>query len=180
VRSATIARLVLGLAAVAALAGCGGSPATSSASPSPSSKSAVHISNVDACSLVTTDQAVAAFGGTFQSSGGSGICTYASTDGTTSMLLFANVLQDENAANSVKPEQLASSYNGAYGISNAKTLSGAGYKAVEYTLTSGGEAGTMVFIFKANVVLMMVVQPAPKDTTKLEVLVKIAADGLHA
>ena len=184
---AGVVRLFLVSTAVAVLAaGCGESGGTSSTSsptpspsPSPTPTPAVHIAAVDACALVSAAAAATAFGGTFQSSGGSGICTYSGSNGTT-MVIFGEVLPDSSTADAVQPQQLAASFNGAYTISNSKALPGTGDKAIEYTASSNGQTGTVIFIFKANVVLMMIVQPAPTDTTSFESLAKAAADGLHA
>lgn len=107
------------------------------------------------------------------------MCTYASADGTQSLLVFGEVLPDASAAAQVQPDQLAQQYNAAYGITNAKTLSGVGDKAVEYSLNSGAQTGTIIFIFKSNVVLMLILQPTPSDTSGLEKLAKAAADNLH-
>lgn len=185
---APIARLALALAAVEILAGsCGSSSNTPQApvaqktqSPSSSSTSEIHISSIDACGLATADALTKVLGAGYQSSGASGMCTYTAANGNTSLLLFGEVLPDKTAADAVQPQQLAASFNPAYGITNAKTLSNIGDKAVEYTISSSGQTGTVIFAFKANVVLMMILVPAPSDTTNVESLAKGAVDAMHA
>jgi hypothetical protein len=181
---AALRYFVVVLSAIA-LAACGGSSNNSSTSGStspsvsPSSSSGPHIATIDACSVVTADLAKQDLGVDFQGSGASTVCTYASADGTKSLLVFGEVLPDASAAAQVQPEQLAQQFNSAFGVTNAKTLSGIGDKAVEYSLTSGGQSGTIIFIFKSNVVLMLILEPTPNDTSGFEKLAKAAADNLH-
>jgi hypothetical protein len=115
----------------------------------------------------------------FQGSGASTVCTYSSADGTQSLLVFGEVLPDASAAAQVQPDQLAQQFNSAYGVTNGKTLSGIGDKAVEYSLTSGGQSGTIIFILKSNIVLLLVLEPTPSDTSGFEKLAKAAADNIH-
>lgn len=129
--------------------------------------------------MVTGDLAKQDLGTDFQGSGASTVCTYASSDGTKQLLVFGEVLPDASTAAQVQPQQLAQSFNSAYGVTNAKTLSGIGDKAVEYSLNSGGQGGTIIFIFKANVVLMLILEPTPSDTSGFEKLAKAAADNIH-
>lgn len=129
--------------------------------------------------MVTADLAKLDLGVDFQGQGASTVCTYATADGTKQLLVFGEVLPDASAAAQVQPEQLAQQFNAAYGVTNAKTLSGIGDKAVEYSLTSSGQSGTSIFIFKANVVLMLILTPSPSDTSGFEKLAKAAADNLH-
>jgi stage V sporulation protein SpoVS len=91
-------------------------------------------------------------------------------------VIFAQVYPDSTTATAVSPEQIAAALNGAYGVSNAKPVSGIGDKAVEYTLT-GAQAGTVIFVFKSNVVLVIVVTPAPSSTA-IEGLARTAAGRL--
>jgi hypothetical protein len=129
--------------------------------------------------VVTADVAQQDLGVAFQGSGASTVCTYSSADGTKTLLVFGEVLPDASAAAQVQPDQLAQSFNSAYGITNAKTLNGIGDKAVEYSLASGGQTGTIIFIFKSNVVLMLILEPTPSDTSGFEKLAKTAADNLR-
>jgi hypothetical protein len=128
---------------------------------------------------VTGDLAQQDLGVAFQGSGASTVCTYASADGSQSLLVFGEVLPDASAAAQVQPNQLAQSFNSAYGITNSKPLNGIGDKAVEYSLSSGGQTGTIIFIFKSNVVMMLILEPTPTDTSGFEKLAKDAANNLH-
>ncbi len=109
-----------------------------------------------------------------------GACIYASADGTTTVFVIAQAYADATSAGSVSPEQLAAALNGAYGIANAKPVSGIGDKAIEYTVTSAasGSTGAVIFVFKSNVVLMIAISPLA-DTKKLEDLARTAVGNLH-
>jgi hypothetical protein len=128
---------------------------------------------------VTADLAKQDLGVDFQGSGASTVCSYASSDGSKQLLVFGEVLPDATAAQQVQPNQLAQQFNAAYGVTNEKTLNGIGDKAVEYSLNSGGQSGTVIFIFKSNVVLMLILEPTPSDTSGFEKLAKDSADNLH-
>jgi hypothetical protein len=166
---------------------CGSSSPSSKAaatpSPTPTPK-ATTISNVDACKLVTADSASTATGVTVSNLGagapGTGACIYGSADGTTTVFVIAEAYPDATAANAVSPEQLAGALNGAYGIANAKTISGIGDKAVEYTTTSAasGTTGAVIFVFKSNVVIVIAISPLT-DPKKLEDLARAAVGNLH-
>ena len=106
-----------------------------------------------------------------------GACFYSSTDGSTSVLVFAQVYPDASSAAAVSPETMAASLNGAYGIANAKVVNGIGDKAVEYSSTSSGGNGAVIFVFKSNVVMFIALTPAP-DTTGVEKLATIAVGKL--
>jgi hypothetical protein len=93
------------------------------------------------------------------------------------VVIFAQVYPDSTTAASVSPEQIAAALNGAYGVANAKPVSGIGDKAIEYTLT-GAQNGTVIFVFKSNVVLMIVVTPTPSNSTAVEGLARTAAGRL--
>lgn len=129
--------------------------------------------------VVTSDLAKQDLGADFQGSGASTVCTYASTDGTKQLLVFGEVLPDASSAQQVQPNQLASGFNTSYGLTNAKQLDGVGDKAVEATLNASGQTGTIIFIFKSNVVMMLILEPAPADTSGFEKLAKDAANNLH-
>jgi hypothetical protein len=169
------------------VAACGSSPSSSNSaatpSPTPTPK-ATTISSVDACTLVTAADASTASGVTVTSlaSGAQipGACIYSSSDGTTNVIVIAQAYADATSADAVSPEQLAATLNGAYGITNAKTVSGIGDKAVEYTVSSqaAGSTGTVIFVFKSNVVIMIAISPL-SDTTKLEDLARTAIGKLH-
>jgi hypothetical protein len=184
------AMTVGGLIAVVALCGlmigaCGSSSSSSKASvtptPTPTQK---QISNVDACMLVTAADATTAAGVTVSnlSAGAavSGACIYVSADGSATVFVIAQAYADASSANSVSPEQLAAALNGAYGIANAKPVTGIGDKAVEYTVTSSASnsTGAVIFVFKSNVVMMIAISPLA-DTKQLEDLARKAVANLH-
>jgi hypothetical protein len=54
--------------------------------------------------------------------------------------------------------------NGAYGIANAKAVSGIGDKAVEYSATASSGNGIVIFVFKSNVVFMIALTPSTNST----------------
>jgi hypothetical protein len=176
-----IARVTL-LAVCLLMAACGGSASSSSnsstgATPSPT-KSA-HVNSVDACTLVTASEASTAAGSTVTnlsaSAGGQtpGICIYGNSDSSASVFVFAQVYPDETTADSISPEQIAAVLNGQMGVTNAKVVHGIGDKAFEYTATSTSGGGIAIFVFKANVVLMIVVSPTT-DSAKVEALARTA------
>ncbi len=132
---------------------------------------------------MTADNASTATGVTVTNLGagapGTGACIYASADGTTTVFVIAEAYPDASSANAVSPEQLAAALNGAYGIANAKTVSGIGDKAVEYTTKSAasGTTGAVIFVFKSNVVIVISISPLT-DTKKLEDLARTAVGNL--
>jgi hypothetical protein len=164
--------------------GSSNSPSASSSgshSPSPSSQATL-ISNVDACKLVTASDASTAAGATVTNFGGAGAtatgaCIYASSDGTASVIVFAQAYPDSTAAEAVSPEQIAASINNGAGVANAKAVSGIGDKAVEYSTTAAGGNGSVIFVFKSNVVLMIAITPSPSSNA-LEQLARTAVGRL--
>ena len=163
--------------------GSSNSPSGSSSSPTPSpTPTAALISKVDACALVTASEASSAAGATVVSFGGTGAtptgaCIYASSDGTASVIVFAQAYPDTTTAQAVSPEQIAAAINNGAGVTNAKAVSGIGDKAVEYSTTAAGGNGSVIFVFKSNVVLMIAVTPAPSSTA-LEQLARNAVGKL--
>jgi hypothetical protein len=129
------------------------------------------ISKVDACTLVTAAEASSASGSTLANLAGAsgvvvpGACIYSSSDGAASVLVYAQAYPDASSANAVSPAQIAAAINGGYGVANAKAVSGIGDKAVEYSTTTAGGNGTVIFVFKANVVVMIAVTPATSSST---------------
>jgi hypothetical protein len=177
-----------GLIALLAAAGlfvgaCGStSPSsTSSASPSPTPTPKVTlITSVNACTLVAAADASTAAGTTVSNLAGTsvpGACIYGSSDGATTVVVFAQAYADVGSANAVSPEQMAAALNGAYGIANAKVVSGIGDKAVEYSLTGAASGGVVIFVFKSNVVIMIAVSPAA-DPSAVEQLARTAVGRL--
>jgi hypothetical protein len=106
-----------------------------------------------------------------------GACFYATADGSTSVLVFAQTYPDAASAAAVSPETMAAALNGAVGIANATVVNGIGDKAVEYTSTSSAGNGAVIFVFKSNVVMFIALTPA-KDTTGIEKLATIAVGKL--
>lgn len=178
-------------AAVIVLAACGGSSNTSSssssaASPSPSPTKAAQIASVDACKLVTQADASTAVGANVTNlaaaNGGAvqlpGLCYYGSSDGSASVVVYAQVYPDTSAAQNVSPEQIAASINASAGnVMNAKPVSGIGDKAVEYTTGSANNAGYAIFIFKSNAIILIAVTPLT-DPSVIENLGKTAVSRL--
>ena len=179
----------IALAAVAGLllAACGSSssPSASSSSPSHSSSPTPKlITSVDACTLVTATEASAAAGTTVANLGGAsgvqvpGACFYGSSDGRTTVLVFAQAYPDAASAAAVSPEQIAAAINvSGAGVAYAKPVSGIGDKAIEYSATNAGAEGIVIFVFKSNVVLMIAVTPTTSSTA-IEQLAKTAAGRL--
>jgi len=176
-----IARVIV-LAFCLLLAACGGSATStsnSSAGVTPSPTQAARVNSVDACTLVTAAEASAAAGSTVTNlsagAGGQtpGICVYGSSDSSASVFVFAQVYPDATTADSISPEQMAAVLNGQMGVANAKVVTGIGDKAFEYTATSSAGGGIAIFVFKANVVLMIAVSPTT-DSTKVEALARTA------
>ena len=181
-------RVTVALVATALLAACGGSSSSSSSStPKPShspspSPSPVRIATVDACALASANDASTAAGATLTQipTGAAGaqasICVFGNTAGNsqTAVLIIASVYPDERTADAVDVQQLAAAFGGQFGItgvSNAKVVTGIGDKAVEYTATSTSGGGMGMFVFKANVVMFIIVSPA-SDSTKIETLAR--------
>ena len=181
-----IGTIALVAAAGLLIGACGSSnsPSASSSgshSPSPSSQATL-ISNVDACKLVTASDASTAAGATVTNFGGAGAtptgaCIYASSDGTASVIVFAQAYPDSTSAEAVSPAQIAAAINNGAGVTNAKAVTGIGDKAVEYSTTAGGGNGSVIFVFKSNVVMMIAVTPAPSSTA-LEQLARNAVGKL--
>ncbi len=175
------------ISTVVLLGGCGSSgsssPSPSAPTPSPTPSKAPQISSADACKLVTADDASAAVGTAVSNLATSagvpfpGACIYGRSDGKASVFVYAQVYPDSSAALAAAPEQLAATLGGAYGVANAKAVSGIGDKAVEYTGTSAAGIGIVIFVFKSNVVMMLAVTPSPGPTA-VEHLATIAVGRL--
>ena len=166
---------------------CGGSSNTSSSSshssPTPTPTKEAAFSNVDACKLVTAADASTAVGTTVANAAGAaafpGACFYTSSDGTTSVLVFAQAEASATAAQNMDPNQITAAFAGVYGIKNAHAVSGIGDKAFEYTATSSqsNSNGIAIFVFKANVLIFIVMSPST-DSAKIETLAKTAVSRL--
>jgi hypothetical protein len=176
------------------VAACGGSSGTSNSSgstpsPSPTPTKGPAVASIDACKLVaeadastavgTPVQNLAASGGGFQYPGA---CIYGKSDGSATVFVFGQVYPDSSAADTATPEQMAAAFQSMFGISNAKAVSGIGDKAVEYTVSSssnGGSPGMAIFVFKWNVILVIMGTPI-SDSTKIEALARTAVGNLHS
>jgi hypothetical protein len=162
---------------------CGSSNASSKASVTPSPPKAKLITSVDACTLVTAADASAATGVTVTDIGAAsgaqtaGSCLYGSADFTTSVIVVAQVYPSASSAASISPEKLAAALKGVNASGTAKIVTGIGDKAVEYTFTSSGSGGTMIFVFKSNVVITIIITPST-DPTAVESLARTAVSRL--
>jgi hypothetical protein len=181
IRHAGVAALAV--SALLAAGGCGSSPSSSTTSPTPSpSPSPKLITSVDACTLVTASDASTATGATLTnpSAGGGavpGACFYASSDGKTFVIVYAQSLPDATAAQGFSPDAIAAALTSGSGLTNPKILTGIGDKAVEYTINSSGSTGNLIFVAKANVVMMIVITPSTSSTA-IENLAKSAVGHL--
>jgi hypothetical protein len=106
-----------------------------------------------------------------------GACLYGSSDSATSVVVYAQAYPDASSAQAVSPEQIAAAINSGSGVANAKAVSGIGDKAVEYSMTTAGGNGSVIFVFKANVVLMIAVTPSVSSTA-IEQLARTAVGRL--
>ena len=141
------------------------------------------ITSVDACTLVTATDASTAAGTAVTNMGASsgvqvpGACFYASADGKSTVIVYAQTYPDATTAQSVSPEQIAAGINlGGAGVASAKPVTGIGDKAVEYSVTSTGSEGTAIFVFKSNVLILIAVSPA--SSTAVEQLARTAVGRL--
>jgi len=180
---------VVALAAVA-ISACGGpssgSTSSSQSTPTPAKQASKNLTLPDICTLVTTDDAAKIWNVdktqvmNMGSAAGAGLCIYGNQaspqDG---LLVIGQSYPDATSAQAVQPEQLAAIYSRLYGISNAKSVSGIGDKAFEYTTTSAatGSSGAAIFVFKANILIMIILSPA-SDTSGVESLARTALSRL--
>jgi 2-oxoisovalerate dehydrogenase E2 component (dihydrolipoyl transacylase) len=120
---------------------------------------------VQACSLVTADDASSATAKTLTQGSEAavpGACFYASADGKTDVIVFAQVYADASAAQAVSIDQIAAALTGAgNGLGTATVVSGIGDKALEYSVSSSGSTGLIIIVFKSNVLLMIAMLPTP-------------------
>ena len=177
----TLAALAVAAALTVACGGGSTSNSSTKSSPSPS-QTALITGTIDACTLVNASDASTATGITMASLGagsGTGVCIYAGqTDSTSaSVLVYAQAYPDTTTADSVSPDQMAAAFKGQFGITNAKSVTGIGDKAFEYTSTSPGGSGVVIFVFKSNVVMFIAVSPTT-DSTKVEALARVAVGNL--
>lgn len=176
------------LAAVLLAAACGSSSQTSSGStptPTPPSNKALHVATVDACTLVTADEASAAVGSPLTNLAATspvqipGACIYGASGSSSTVVVYAQVYPDATAANAVQPDQVAAALAGQVGVTNAHSVNGIGDKAFEYTATGTAGGGVAIFVFKYNVVMMLLVDPTTNSAT-VEQLARTAVGRLVA
>ena len=182
IRALAAKAIPVAVAALAAVAcGSGSSSVAGSATPTPTPTKSALIAKANACTLVTATDASSATGVTVTSllAAGAvpGACFYSSSDGTTSVIVFAQVYADSSTANGIAPGQMAAALNSAYGVGNAKSVSGIGDKALEYSVTGSGSNGTVIFVYKSNVVIMIIVTPSATSTA-VETMAKLAVGRL--
>ena len=183
-------RSLIGVAVVLLMVACGSSGSNANAShrssPTPSHAGLI-TSAIDACKLVSATDASSATGVTMQAfgqTGGAPVCIYAGqkADGTSvSVFVYAQTYSDTKTADAVSPDQVAAAFKGQFGVSDAKSVSGIGDKAFEYTATAtsgaANSSGVVIFVFKANVVLLVAVTPTT-DQSKAEGLARVAVGNL--
>jgi hypothetical protein len=184
--SVVLAAMVLAGLLIGACGGSSNSSSTSSEkSPTPSpSKAATY--SVDACKLVTQDDASAIAGGApvtnLATSGGAsfpGACVYGSSDQNkpATVFVYGQAFADATSAKAAKPEQIAAAMNAGLSVSNAKAVSGIGDSAIEYSAAGGQGNGLVIVVIKANVVFLIYVMPSP-DPKALETLAGTATTRL--
>ncbi len=177
-------RLLSLLAAVLLATACGSSGDTSSGS-TPSPKGALHVTAVDACTLVTANEASAAVGSPMTNLGATGgaqvpgACIYGASGSSSTVFVYAQVYPDATTANAVQPNQVAAALAGALGVSNAHQVNGIGDKAFEYTASGTAGGGLAIFVFRYNVVMMIAADPT-SDSGTIEQLARTAVSRLVA
>jgi hypothetical protein len=187
------ARVPVILAALVLAAACGptcGSSTSSSGGSTPATslkatpvvQQPQHVASADACTLVTAEEASAAVGTPVTSLAGAGVqipgaCIYGASGSSSAVFIFAQVYPDSAAANAVQPDQMAAAFASQFGVSNAKTVNGIGDKAFEYTATGSAGGGIAIFVFKYNVIMWIIVDPA-SDPSVIERLARTAVSRL--
>jgi hypothetical protein len=142
-----------------------------------------HVASADACTLVTADDASAAVGSpltNLAAAGGvniPGACIYGASGSSTAVFVFAQVYPDASTANAVEPDKMAAAFGAQFGVSNAKAVNGIGDKAFEYTATGSAGGGIAIFVFKYNVIMWIIVDPA-SDPAVIERLARTAVGRL--
>ena len=183
----TSTRNLILVASVLLTAACGSSNATSSGStptPTPTpTASALHVPSVDACKLVTTDEASGAIGSTLTNLGSAGgvqipgACIYGASGSTSTVFVYAQVYADTSTADAVQPDQIAAAVAAQYAVSNAHPVDGIGDKAIEYNASGPGGPGIAILVFRYNVLVLISVDPL-SDSKKIEQLARTAVGRL--
>lgn len=188
VRAST--RLLVLVATILLVVACGGSSDTSSSSSPSSGESRAtlpslekHVASVDACTLITQDEASSAVGApmtNLAATGGvqiPGACIYGASGSSNAVFVFAQVYPDATTADAVQPDQVAVALAGRLGVSNSHTVNGIGDRAFEYSATGTAGGGIAIFVFRYNVVMMIAVDPTT-DSGKVEDLARTAVGRL--
>jgi hypothetical protein len=178
---------VLGLlTAVLLAAACGSSNnASTGSTPTPTLNRALHVASVDACTLVTANEASAAVGSpltNLAATGGvqiPGACIYGASGSSSTVFVYAQVYPDTAAAGAVQPDQVAAAVTGQLGVSNAHSVNGIGDKAVEYSASGSAGGGIAIFVFRYNVVMLIAIDPTSNSNT-IEQLARTAVSRLVA
>ncbi len=171
------------LAAILLAAACGspGGTSSSGSTPTPTNQK---VASVDACTLVTASEASAAVGTpviNLMAEGGGvqipGACIYGASGSSSSVFVYAQVYPDTTTADAVQPDQIAAILAGQLGVTNAHSVNGIGDKAFEYSATGSAGGGIAIFVFKANVVMMIAVDPTTSSSA-IEQLARTALGRL--
>ena len=108
-----------------------------------------------------------------------GTCFYGEQGGSAGVFVYAQAYPDSTTANAVTAQQMSAALGmqvGA-GATSGKQVTGIGDKAFEFTATGNAGAGSAIIVFKANVVMMILVDPA--NTSAVEQLARTAVGRLH-
>jgi hypothetical protein len=173
--------LVLGAATALLFAGCGSSPGDSATSPN--NAPTVLIASVDACQLVTEAEAAAAVGAAVKDlAAANGAmtngCVYGSSDMSHEVVVYAEAKTDVSSAMAVTPEQLMTVLGGGFGVGNRRAKRGLGDEAVLFDANSGGGIGSVIYVRKANVVILIAMRPT-KNSSGVENLARTALTRLR-
>lgn len=109
------------------------------------------------------------------------LCYYVTkeTSGISQKFVFvlAAVYPDQTTAGAVNPDRFTAVYRSRMSVSNSRAVNGIGDRAVEYTAATSLGNGIAIFVFRANVVLMIAAAPTD-DSAKLEALAREAVTNL--
>ena len=104
------------------------------------------------------------------------ICIYGSQTSDSNqagVLIISSVYADASTADAIQTDQVAAGLAaqfGVTGVAEAKVLNGIGDKAVEYKATKANGGGVGIFVFRANVVMFIIVSPADQTQQTLDAL----------
>ncbi len=143
------------------------------------------MASVDACTLITANEASAAVGSPVTNLGATGgvqipgACIYGASGSSSVVFVYAQVYPDATTANAVQPDQVAAALAGQLGVANAHSVTGIGDKALEYSASGTAGGGLAIFVFKYNVVMLIAVDPTTNSST-VEQLARTAVSRLVA